>query len=80
MKANVVRCAAEGSPEVMRMESVELSAPGPGEVLVRQIAIGLREARGPAGFGHGGVRHGEERLHQAAHRPALSSVRRGEGA
>jgi NADPH2:quinone reductase len=41
MKANVIRCASQGSPEVMRFEAVELGAPGPGEVLVRQTAIGL---------------------------------------
>ena len=41
MKANVIRCTSQGSPEVMRFEAVELGAPGPGEVLVRQTAIGL---------------------------------------
>lgn len=41
MKANAIRCAAQGSPEVMRMESVELGEPGQGEVLIRQTAIGL---------------------------------------
>lgn len=41
MKANVIRCAAQGGPEVMHMESVDLGAPGQGEVLIRQTAIGL---------------------------------------
>lgn len=41
MKANVIRCATQGNPEVMRMETVDLGDPGPGEVLVRQTAIGL---------------------------------------
>ena len=41
MKANVIRCAAQGNPDVMRFETVELGAPGLGEILVRQTAIGL---------------------------------------
>ncbi|MFN7086151.1 MAG: quinone oxidoreductase family protein [Burkholderiales bacterium] len=41
MKAKVIRCAAQGSPEVMRLEEVELSEPAAGEVLIRQTAIGL---------------------------------------
>ncbi len=41
MKANVIRCAAQGNPEVMQMESVNLAEPGQGEVLIRQTAIGL---------------------------------------
>jgi NADPH2:quinone reductase len=41
MKANVIRCASQGNPDVMRVEAVELGGPGPGEILVRQTAIGL---------------------------------------
>ncbi len=41
MKANVIRCATQGNPEVMRMETVDLGDPGPGEILVRQTAVGL---------------------------------------
>ncbi len=41
MKANVIRCAAQGGPDVMLMESMELGEPGQGEVLIRQTAIGL---------------------------------------
>lgn len=30
-----------GGPEVLKMEGVTLAAPGPGEVQIRQVAIGL---------------------------------------
>lgn len=40
-KARVVRFTAPGAPEVMTLESVELPEPGPGEVQIRQTAIGL---------------------------------------
>jgi NADPH2:quinone reductase len=40
-KARVVRFTAPGGPEVMTLESVELPEPGPGEVQLRQTAIGL---------------------------------------
>ena len=41
MKARVIRIHATGGPEVLRHEQVEVSDPGPGEVLLRQTAIGL---------------------------------------
>jgi NADPH2:quinone reductase len=41
MKARVVRFYAPGGPEVMQVESVDLRAPGPGEVQIRHTAIGL---------------------------------------
>ena len=40
-KARVVRFTAPGAPDVMTLDSVELSEPGPGEVQIRQTAIGL---------------------------------------
>jgi NADPH2:quinone reductase len=40
-KARVVRFAAPGGPEVLRLETVDLSDPGAGEVQLRQTAIGL---------------------------------------
>ena len=40
-KTRVVRFAAPGGPEVLRLETIELPDPGPGEVQVRQTAIGL---------------------------------------
>jgi len=40
-RARVVRFTAPGGPEVMKLESVELPNPGPGEVQIRQTAIGL---------------------------------------
>jgi NADPH:quinone reductase len=36
-----IRVHATGGPEVLRYEDVELAAPGPGEVRIRQHAIGL---------------------------------------
>lgn len=39
--ARAVRMASQGGPAVMRVETAELPAPGPGEVLLRQTAIGL---------------------------------------
>jgi NADPH2:quinone reductase len=36
-----VRFAATGGPEVMALESAAMPAPGPGELLLRQTAIGL---------------------------------------
>lgn len=41
MQANIVRIAAQGKPEVMKLEHVELAAPAAGEALIRQTAIGL---------------------------------------
>ncbi len=40
-QAKVIRFTAPGGPEVMRLERVELPDPGPGEVQIRQTAIGL---------------------------------------
>ncbi len=39
--ARVVRFAAAGGPEVLKLETVEIADPGPGEILVRHKAIGL---------------------------------------
>ena len=39
MKA--IRIEATGGPEVMRLVDVEVGKPGPGQVQVRQTAIGL---------------------------------------
>jgi NADPH2:quinone reductase len=41
MKARVIRIHETGGPEVLRWEEVEVERPGPGEVLLRQTAIGL---------------------------------------
>src|SRR5215470_16300967 len=40
-KARAVRFAAPGGPEVMKLETIDLADPGPGEVLVRQTAVGV---------------------------------------
>ncbi len=40
-KAVTVRIAAHGGPEVLVLEEVEVAAPGPGEIRVRQHAIGI---------------------------------------
>lgn len=41
MTATAVRIHERGGPEVMRLDTVEVPAPGPGEVCIRQTAIGL---------------------------------------
>jgi len=41
MKVKAIRIHATGGPDVLRLETVELGPPGPGEVLLRQSAIGL---------------------------------------
>ena len=41
MQAKAIRISAHGGPEVMEYVDVEVAAPGPGEALVRQHAIGL---------------------------------------
>jgi len=41
MKTNAVRLHSQGAANVMSIEAVELDAPGPGEVLLEQSAIGL---------------------------------------
>ncbi len=38
---HAIRIHAHGGPEVLQWEAVEASEPGPGEVLIRQTAIGL---------------------------------------
>jgi len=40
-KARVIRFAAPGGPQVLALETVELADPKPGEVLIRQTAIGV---------------------------------------
>lgn len=40
-RARAVRIHAGGGPEVLRYDEIELAEPGPGEVLVRQTAIGV---------------------------------------
>jgi NADPH:quinone reductase len=40
-KAKAIRMASQGGPEVLKLQDVELAAPGRGEVLIRQTAIGL---------------------------------------
>ena len=41
MQAKVIRIAAQGKPEVMKLETSPLSQPGAGEALIRQTAIGV---------------------------------------
>jgi NADPH2:quinone reductase len=41
MKANVIRLDRQGAPDVLLLQGMEVAAPGTGEVLVRQTAIGL---------------------------------------
>ena len=41
MQARVVRFAAPGGPDVLKVETVALPEPSAGEVLIRQTAIGL---------------------------------------
>ena len=41
MKANVIRLNKQGAPDVLYLQSMEIAAPGAGEVLLRQTAIGL---------------------------------------
>ena len=38
MKARAIRIHETGGPEVLRWEEVDVSNPGPGEVLLRQTA------------------------------------------
>src|SRR5579871_6437083 len=39
--AQVIRIHKTGGPEEMKFETLELAAPGPGQVQLRQTAIGL---------------------------------------
>jgi NADPH2:quinone reductase len=41
MKANVIRLDKQGAPDVLHLKSMEIAAPGAGEVLLRQTVIGL---------------------------------------
>jgi len=40
-KARVVKFAATGGPQVLALETIDLADPGPGEVQLRQHAIGI---------------------------------------
>ena len=42
--AKVVRIHAQGGPEVLQIEDVEIGEPGPGEVLVKVEAVGLNRS------------------------------------
>ena len=42
--AKVVRFYQTGGPEVLRLEEVEVGDPGPGEVRLRHVAVGLNYA------------------------------------
>ena len=42
--ANAIRIHETGAPEVMRWKSVEVGAPGPGQVRLRHEAVGLNFA------------------------------------
>lgn len=42
--AKVVKFYETGGPEVLRLESVDVGDPGPGEVRIRQVAVGLNFA------------------------------------
>lgn len=52
MRTRVVRFHALGGPEVLRIESLDVPAPGAGEVLVRMEAIGLNRAEAAFRQGH----------------------------
>lgn len=39
--AHVIRIQANGGPEVLKLEAVEVGEPGPGEARIRQTAVGL---------------------------------------
>ena len=41
MKSRVVRFAQTGEPSVLRVDQVELGGPGPGQVRIKQTAVGL---------------------------------------
>ena len=42
--AHAVRFYEAGGPEVLRYETVEVGEPGPGQVRLRQVAVGLNYA------------------------------------
>jgi NADPH2:quinone reductase len=39
--ANAIRMNTQGAPDVLQLQQVEIGAPGPGQVLIRQTACGL---------------------------------------
>lgn len=41
MKAHAIRMDRQGGPEVLQLQEVEIGSPGPGQVLIRQVACGL---------------------------------------
>ncbi len=41
MIANAIRMNTQGAPNVLQLQQVEIGAPGPGQVLIRQTACGL---------------------------------------
>jgi NADPH2:quinone reductase len=41
MKTRAIRMAKQGAPDVLILQDVDLGPPGPGQVIVRQTAIGL---------------------------------------
>jgi NADPH:quinone reductase len=70
MKTAVVRIHRHGGPEVLQYEEVDLRDPGPGEVLLKQTAIGLN-------FADTYQREGEAGPHDAG---AMPIVLGGQGA
>ncbi|MDP3521191.1 MAG: quinone oxidoreductase [Hydrogenophaga sp.] len=42
--AQVIRMHEVGGPDVLRVETVQVEAPGPGQVLIRQAAVGINYA------------------------------------
>ncbi|MBM3540253.1 MAG: quinone oxidoreductase, partial [Alphaproteobacteria bacterium] len=41
MQTKLVRFYQPGGPEVLKLDTAELGSPGPGEALIRHVAIGL---------------------------------------
>lgn len=64
MKTAVVRIHRHGGPEVLQYEEVEIGDPGPGEVLLKQTAIGLN-------FADTYQREGEAGPHDAGAMPII---------
>jgi len=46
VETRVMRMHATGGPDVLRSETLDLREPGPGEILVRQVAAGLNWTEG----------------------------------
>jgi len=57
MHTIAVRIHRHGGPEVLTLEEVEIGAPGPGELLLRQTAIGLNFAEVYQRAGQAGPHH-----------------------